>query len=156
MSRRSTRRQTNRRDDGLLGVPRPLTRKQVQDMLRRKQSFSSRDLRGVDLSGISFDGADMRDAKLAEANLYRCSFRGADLRGASMWQANLQDAVLDDANLEETDLDMANLDGTSFQSARIRKAIFPHQKIMLPQIEESVRSGRKIAMPSTMVRDEDD
>ena len=75
--------------------------------------------------------------------------------GASLGQAKLQDAVLDDANLEETDFDMANLDGTSFQSARIRKAIFPYQQKVLPQIEESVRSGRKVSMPRSFFQEEE-
>lgn len=148
--RAAVRTRSRRPDESLLGVPRPLSRKQVQDMIRRKQSFFQLDLRGIDLSGLCFDGVDLRQAKLAEANLGRCSFRQANLAGASMWQANLQDAVLDQANLEETDLDMANLDGCTFRSARIRKTIFPNQQRALPVIEASVRTGARVNLPHAL------
>ena len=61
-----------------------LTRKQVQDAIRRGNSLSGVDLRGVDLNGISFNNTDLSSAKLAEANLTRCTFAGADLSNASL------------------------------------------------------------------------
>ena len=80
--------------DEYSGAPGTLSRKQVQDAIRRRTSLQNADIRGLDLSGLNFDGMNLSLAKLAEANLTSCSFRGANLSGASMWCANLQDAVL--------------------------------------------------------------
>lgn len=130
-------------------------RKRVQEMIRKKESFHDADLRGYDLSGMSFDGVDLSYAKLAEADLSRCSFRGANLSAASFWNANLREATLEDANLEEADFDYANLDGVSFRGAKIRKAIFPLRRVPLKDIQESVRSGRRVQMEALPL-DEDD
>ena len=53
---------------------RALTRTQVLDMIKRKESLVEADLRGCDLAGVVFDGVDLSYAKFAEANLSRCSF----------------------------------------------------------------------------------
>lgn len=127
-------------------LDRTLTRKKVIELLRRNKPLEDVDLRGLDLSGLSFDNVCLRSAKMANANLTSCSFRNSDLSGASLWQSDLQGAVLDGANLEGADLDMANLDGCSFLGARIRKTIFPDEEIS-PQVQDSVRSGRRIVMP---------
>lgn len=144
----------NERDE--MGIPRPMTRKQVQEALRRGHSLEDRDLRGVDLAGICFEGVSLRGAKLAEANLSGCSFRQADLSHASLWQANLQDAVLDGATLEETDLDLANLDGCTFLGARVRKAIFPDQSDVLHQLKGSLEDGSKLSMPDWGTLDDEE
>ena len=116
--RSSTREQRRTdKDDGASALG-TLTRKQVQDAIRRGNSLVGADLRGVDLNGISFDNVDLTRAKLADTNLTRCSFNGANLTHASMWHANLKDACLDQATLEGTDLDFANLDGCTVKAAR--------------------------------------
>lgn len=134
---------------------RPLTRKQVQEMVRRKESLVEADLRGCDLAGMAFDGVDLSRAKFAEANLSRCTFKGATLVGGSFFGANLKDASLEEANLEDADFDYANLDGCTFRGAKIRKAIFPLRRVPLKDIQESVRSGRRVQMEALPL-DEDD
>jgi uncharacterized protein YjbI with pentapeptide repeats len=54
--------------------------------------------------------------------------------------------VFDGANLEEADLDFANLDGSTFRDAKVRKAIFPFNRISMDNVQQSVRSGRRIRM----------
>lgn len=134
---------------------RSLTRKQVVDMIRRRDSFVEADLRGCDLSGVAFDGIDLSFAKFAEANLTRCSFRGANLTGASLFGANLKDASLEEAVLEEADLDYANLDGVILRGAKVRKAIFSHRRVSAEAIRESVRTGRKLVMEAAPPDDDD-
>jgi uncharacterized protein YjbI with pentapeptide repeats len=134
---------------------RPLTRKQVLEMIRRKEGFEEADLRGCDLVGIAFDGANLARAKFAEANLSRCSFKGATLVGASFFGANLKDVSLEESNLEDADFDYANLDGVTFRGAKIRKAIFPLRRIPLKEIQESVRTGKRVQMEA-MPLDEDE
>ncbi|HNH48360.1 MAG TPA: pentapeptide repeat-containing protein [Myxococcota bacterium] len=141
------------KDDFAVG--RPLNRKQVQDMIRRKETLAEADLRGCDLSGVSFDGADLRFAKFAEANLTRCSFRNANLEGASFFGASLKDATLEDCNLEDADLDFAWLDGVSLRGSKVRKAIFPLKKVPLEEIRESVKNGKRLRMDPIAVDDED-
>ena len=134
---------------------RPLTRKQVLEMIRRKEGFEEADLRGCDLVGIAFDGANLARAKFAEANLSRCTFKGAILVGASFFGANLKDCSLEDANIEDADFDYANLDGVTFRGAKIRKAIFPIRRIPLKDIQDSVRTGKRVQMEA-MPLDEDE
>ena len=126
-----------------------LTRKQVQDAIRRGNSLVGADLRGVDPNGISFDNVDLTRAKLADTNLTRCSFNGANLTHASMWHANLKDACLDEATLEGTDFDFANLDGCTVKGARVKKAIFPLNRISLDEILDAVKTGQRLRMIST-------
>lgn len=123
-----------------------LARKQVVEMIKRRDSFQDADLRGSDLNGLVFDGLNLAQAKFAEANLMRCSFRGADLTGASFFGANLRDACLDGANLEEADLDYANLDGATVLGAKIRKALFPTRKLPLADVRAAVASGSRLRM----------
>ena len=135
------------------GLPKSLTRKQVQDLLRRGRSLKDSDLRGAALAGLDFDGADLRDAKMAEADLAGCNFRGADLRGASLWKANLKNATFEKARLEGADLDFAHLDGATFLGARIKKTILPLDRMDAQDVQHSVRSGTPVRM-STLDDDE--
>lgn len=137
------------------GANRAASRKRVQEMLRKKESFYDADLRGCDLSGMNFDGADLSYAKFADADLSRCSFRSTNLTAASFWNANLREATLEDANLEEADFDYANLDGVSFRGAKIRKAIFPLKRLPLDAIRASVRTGERVRMQAQPHEDED-
>lgn len=132
--------------DEYSGVPGTLTRKQVQDALRRGHHLTGADLRRVNLSGLNFDGVDLKDCKMAEADLSRSTFRKADLSGASLWKANLKDAVLDGATLDDADLDFSNLDGCSLRGARIRKAIFPLHTLSLEDVHNAIRSGQRLRM----------
>lgn len=133
-----------------------LNRKQVLDLLRRKESLDDADLRGTDLSGVVFDGASLRQAKFAEANLTRASFRGADLRGASLFAANLKDACFDGANLEDADLDYAFLDGATVHGAQVKKALFPTRKLPLADVRAAVASGARLRMEPFGPDDDDD
>ncbi|MDP2308108.1 MAG: pentapeptide repeat-containing protein [Pseudomonadota bacterium] len=134
---------------------RPLTRKQVLEMIRRKEGFEEADLRGCDLVGIAFDNANLARAKFAEANLSRCTFKGANLVGASFFGANLKDCSLEEANIEDADFDYANLDGVTFRGAKIRKAIFPIRRVPLKDIQESVRTGKRVQMEAMPLDEED-
>ncbi len=134
---------------------RSLTRKQVLEALRKKESFEEADFRGCDLVGIGFDGANLARAKFGEANLTRASFKGAILVGASFFGATLKDASLEDANVEEADFDYANLDGVTFRGAKVRKAIFPLRRLALKDIQDSVRTGRRVQMEAMALDDDD-
>ena len=129
-----------------MGSPKPLTKKQIMDMIAKTGDLSDLDMRGVDLSGVCFDGVDLRRAKLAECNLSRSTFRGADLSQASMWHADCKDACFDNAIMEETDMDFCYLEGATFRNARVKKAIFPINRITLAQINSCVKTGRKLSM----------
>lgn len=142
---RMSRRTDNEDYSSALGT---LTRKQVQDAIRRGNSLVGADIRGVDLNGISFENVDLTRAKLAESNLTQCSFVGANLSHASMWHANLKDACLDKATLEGTDLDFANLDGCTLKGAWVKKAIFPLARISMDEILDAVKSGQRLRMSS--------
>lgn len=133
-----------------------LGRKQVIEMIRRRDSFRDADLRGSDVSGLVFDGLNLAQAKFAEANLMRCSFKDADLTGASFFGANLRDVCLDGANLEEADLDYANLDGVTLLGAKIRKALFPTRKVTLVDVRASVATGLRLRMEPFLPGDDDD
>ncbi len=63
-----------------------------------------------------------------------------------MWHADCTDCVFDGANLEEADLDFTILDGCTFKGAKIRKAIFPFNRVSLQSLNEAVRSGKRIRM----------
>lgn len=136
------------------GAGRPLTRKQVVEMLRRHESLAEADLRGADLSGVCFDGARLVNAKFADANLSKATFRNATLVGASFFGANLKDAVLDGADLEESDFDYAYLDGVTLKGAKTRKAIFPRKRISPDTIREAVRSGSRLEMEPMAIDDD--
>lgn len=134
---------------------RSLSRKQLVDMIRRRESLVDLDLRSADLSGMVLDGLDLSYAKFGEANLSRCSFRSSTLVGASFFGATLKDASFEGANLEDADFDYAWLDGVNLKDAKVRKAIFPTRRVPLDAVRESVRSGRKLTMERMPLDDED-
>ena len=129
-----------------MGSPRPLSKKQVLDILAKTKNLEEQDMRGIDLSGVCFDGANLQQAKMAECNLSRATFRDADLTGASLWHSDCKDAVFDGAILEEADFDFTYLAGCTFRNARVRKAIFPFNRVTLDKILHSVRTGKKLKM----------
>ncbi len=141
--------------DELAATPETLTRKQVQEAIRKGSSLVEADMRASDLAGLSFDGVDLRWAKLAEANLTGCTFRNANLSRASLWHANLQGAVLDGATLEGADFDFANLDGVSIKGARFKKAIFPLGRLTIQTIQAAVKSGALLQMESSGMDDDE-
>ncbi len=130
-----------------------LTRKQVLDRLRRGESLTHQDMRGLDLYGICFDDTDLSYAKMADANLAKATFRRANLTGASLWHADLRDTLFEEANLEDTDFDMALLDGARFKAARLRRTLFPFERLPLEDVKESVRTGRRVFMDSSVTDD---
>ncbi|HMV65668.1 MAG TPA: pentapeptide repeat-containing protein [Myxococcota bacterium] len=132
-----------------MGTQRPLTKKNIAEMLSRGQPLAYIDLRGTDLSGLCFDNADLTSAKLAFCNLARATFRNANLRLASLWHADCKDAVFDGAVLEEADLDLSNLDGATFKNARIKKTTFPNGRVAMEEIEKSIKTGRRVVMTRT-------
>ncbi len=134
---------------------RALTRKQVLDMIKRKESLVEADLRGCDLSAIAFDGVDLSYAKFAESNLSRSTFRGSTLIGASFFSANLKDASFEEANLEEADFDYANLDGVTLRGAQVRKAMFPYRRVSAEAVREAVRTGKRLTMETAPPEDDD-
>jgi uncharacterized protein YjbI with pentapeptide repeats len=134
---------------------RALSRKQVVDMIRRKETLVEADLRGCDLAGVSFEGVDLSYAKFAESNLSKCNFNRADLTGASLFGANLKDATFEEANLEETDFDYANLDGVVLRGAKVRKTLFPYRRVSQEAVRESVRSGKKLVMEASAAEDDE-
>lgn len=136
------------------GTGRPLSRKQVVEVLRRRESLAEADLRGADLSGVSFDGANLVNAKFADANLAKATFRNANMVGASFFGANLKDAVLDGADLEEADFDYAFLDGVTLRGAKTRKAIFPRKRVSPDDVREAVRTGKRLEMEPIALEDE--
>ncbi len=138
----------NKGKQATMSKDKPLSRKQVQDLLRKKKALDSLDLRGANLAGIVFDGASLRQTKLAEANMKGCSFRQADLTGASLWNAELPNAVFEGAILDEADLDQANLEGCNFKGARLRKAILPHGTRGTERIMDSVKNGLPVHFQS--------
>ena len=48
--------------------------------------------------------------------------------------------------MEETDMDFCYLEGATFRGARVKKTIFPINRISLAQIYACVKSGRKLTM----------
>ncbi len=133
-----------------------LTRKQVVEMIRRRDSLAEADLRGADMSLLCFDGLDLSYAKFAEANLLRSTFRGSNLTGASFFSANLKEVCLDGANLEEADLDYANLDGVTLHNAKVRKAIFPSKKLSATDVRNAVATGARLRMEPFAPGDDDE
>ena len=119
-----------------------LSRKQVQEAIRRKTSLADADIRGLDLRGLNFDGMNLMRANL-EADPTGRSFRNSNLAGASLWSANLQDAVLDGATLDDADFDFATLDGATLKGARVRKAIWPGRSLV-DTVRQAIRTGQRL------------
>ena len=63
-----------------------------------------------------------------------------------MWHSDCKDACFDEASMEEADFDYSNLDGCTFRAAKVKKAIFPFNRLSLEAVMESVRTGRKVRM----------
>ena len=118
-----------------------LSRKQILEVVRKKESL---------------DEADLRGTEFGEANLSRSSFKGADLRGASFFSANLKDVCLDGANLEDADLDYAQLDGVTLHNAKIRKALFPTKRLSLADVRASVATGVRLRMDAYSPSEDED
>jgi|OpeIllAssembly_1097287.scaffolds.fasta_scaffold383792_2 uncharacterized protein YjbI with pentapeptide repeats len=121
-----------------------LTKKQVADKVRRRETLADHDMRGLDLSCLCFDGMDLTRAKLAHSDLSHATFRRANLAWASLWGADLTEADFEGACLEDADLDQARLAGASFRGARIRRTLFPLAEVSLEEVQTSVRTGQKI------------
>lgn len=120
----------------------PLTRADVERLIRQvgsseKLNLRGRNLRGIDLSHFDLTKANLVEADLSranlneailfgtllvEANLSRASLKGADLRTANLSGANLIGAILSGANLFEADLSGAFLSGAILLGAILHKA----------------------------------
>ena len=48
--------------------------------------------------------------------------------------------------LDDADLDMANLDGAVLYKAKIRRTLFPLERLPMDRIQDSIRSGRRLVM----------
>jgi len=101
----------------------PLTRADVERLLREAGSpdnlnLSGRNLKGSDLTSLNLMGIVLNDANLSEAELFRADLTGASLIGANLRQAYLSGAILTGAQLTTANLYKANLIG-----ADLRKAI---------------------------------
>jgi uncharacterized protein YjbI with pentapeptide repeats len=127
----------------------PLTRSDVERLLREvgsseKLNLSSRNLNGIDLLAFDLTGANLSNANLGgailrEAVLIRVNMRNADLRQADLVKANLRSADLRGANLfgasmgladlTEADLSQANLTIVTLSRANLSGAIL-HDAIL--------------------------
>ena len=96
----------------------PLTRADVENLLREAGSTDKLKLIGLNLRGINLTSFNLERADLTGANLW-----GADLTGASLWGANLYGARLWGANLRRAILGDANLTGADLSGAYLRRAI---------------------------------
>ena len=110
-----------------------LTVAMVQQMIAQRESFSGRDLSGLNLEGLDFSGLELRETILEGANLAGANFSEADLSGAILSGANLNGArcvkaIFAGADLTESwivraDLTEANLLGADLTKADLRQAV---------------------------------
>lgn len=112
--------------------PEPLTREDVEQMVRRQESLMDQDLGGLDLSSINLENMDCRNtrfesallvnANLSGADLSAANFHGCDLSGTDLSHARLANADLSEAILAGAKLDNADLGNADFSEALLEKA----------------------------------
>ena len=105
----------------------PLTRADVEDLLRKagspdKLDLSGRNLSQINLAGfnlerVNLSGTSLREANLSRANLSRANLSRANLFGANLSGANLSGDNLNGANLNGANLFGAHLNGANFSGA---------------------------------------
>lgn len=110
----------------------PLTRADVERLLREvgsphKLNLSGRNLNGIDLSefnlvGANLSGANLGGANLREATLNQANLSRADLRQADLVKSNLHDADLHGANLHGAELGLADLSKADLSDAYLPTA----------------------------------
>ncbi len=115
----------------------PMTVKDIEDKIRKKESLKGSNLtrlylEGIDLSNVDLSGAtiawtnlsnsNLSGANLSKANLKKASLDKADLSRADLSEANLAEAKLFEANLSEANLTKADLSKTNLSGAILNTA----------------------------------
>ncbi|GEM_PF-1071184 len=105
----------------------PLTRDEVEELIRQHNGSGGLDLSGRNLSFIDLSGTDLSGVILAGASLRSARLRGVSLLEADLSQAelvgvDLREAKLTGADLHEADLRQANLDRAHMGEANLERA----------------------------------
>lgn len=105
----------------------PLTRADVEQLLREvgssdKLNLSGRNLSGIDLASFSLRGATLRNVNLHQAELFRADLSETDLSGANLSEAYLSGTILAKANLTTTALYKTDLTGADLREATLMGA----------------------------------
>lgn len=149
----------------------PLTRTDVEQLLKEagspdKLDLSGKNMRDIDLSHFDLTGANLKSAKLIMADLgnttlkkaslkeallrgadlTEADLRGADLSNADLSQANLRRLDLSKINLQGADLDFAKLDeanlkGLDLRGCRMREASFNNADLSRANLSEVQANG---------------
>ena len=116
---------------------RPVTKKEVQELVAAGESLQAKDLSGTDLTKADLFDADLRLANLCDAvlrrvnlncadltgaDLMRADLTGADCSGADFTEANLRNATLARCDLTEADLTRADLTDADLTGANLYRA----------------------------------
>ncbi len=104
----------------------PLTRADVDQLLRTVENTAQLDLRFQNLQQIDLSYMDLQGVNLQGADLRRAKLRGTNLQGAHLQEADLSEADLDGADLSraqlgDTDANRVKLHGAKFSYAILRE-----------------------------------
>ena len=135
-------RRRNALDEDSTTGPDGLSRKQVQDALRRGQDLRDADLRGLDLAGLSFDGVDLSTKPGGQSAT--CTFRNARLSGASLWQATFRTQCWT-AQCWTRPTSTSKLDGATSR-CEDPQGDPPLGRIGLDKVQEAVRTGNRLRL----------
>jgi hypothetical protein len=109
-------------------VDKPLTRRDVERLLRElsiadQLDLSAQNLSGIDLTNFDLTKATLSGANLTRAILTRATLSGANLTRAILTRADLRETNLSEANLSEATLSRANLSRANLSRANLSRAI---------------------------------
>jgi Pentapeptide repeats (8 copies) len=119
----------------------PLTRTDVERLLREaggpdRLDLSDRDLVRIDLAHFNLQGTNLSRTNLREANLSGANLWGADLSGA-----NLSGAFLSRTDLGFVDLSYANLSGAVLNGASLFSANLSYANLSRANLSETSLTG---------------
>ncbi len=102
----------------------PLTRQDVEVILRGDKNFERRIMQNLDLSELDFTGAHLAHAVCSGSNFHNAILDKANLTFTLANEADFSNARLHEATLVNTVLQKALLQHTDFTGARIKLCIF--------------------------------
>lgn len=133
----------------------PLTREEVEELIRQHNGPSGLDLSGRNLSFIDLSGMDLNGVVLAGATLRSARLRGASLQEADLSQgelvgADLREAKLTGSDLHQADLRQANLDRSHLEEANLEQADLSFVSAVETHFEGAKLPGAKLTEASLL------
>ncbi|MBI2916704.1 MAG: pentapeptide repeat-containing protein [Chloroflexi bacterium] len=127
----------------------PLTREEVEELVRQHNGpggldLSGRNLSFTDLSGMQLNGVVLTGASLRSARLRGASLQEADLSQAELVGADMREAELTGADLHEADLRQANLDRAHMAEVNLQQSDLSYASAVEAHLEGAALRGAKL------------